>query len=204
MTRKTKAPVQGAAAALPEELNKEQHPMPSATTPQDVFDCIAAEIPREKWPEVLETPVHHSLRVNSWTPKSAIFGDDAARVLGLQVTALVLYQLTAILDREEPDDWPSAAADSSLAVQIATEEVQRIEKAIHAGQKIYDIHHALIRLGCLLRCAWLAYTPQASTYPGRVLERLPDSINAFCHLLEEVIHSPHQWAGDEEGGHHGL
>ena len=27
--------------------------------------------------------------VNTWTPKSAIFGDDAARVLGLQVTAFV-------------------------------------------------------------------------------------------------------------------
>lgn len=139
---------------------------------------------------------------NSWTPKNTIFGDDAARVLGLQVTALVLHQLTEILDREEPDDWPSEAADSSLAVQIAMEEAQRTEQAIHAGREIDDIHHALIRLGCLLRCAWLAYTPQSSTYPGRVLERLPDSINAFCHLLEEVIHSPHQWAGDEEGGSH--
>ena len=142
-----------------------------------------------------------SLRVNTWTPKSAIFGDDAARVLGLQVTALVLYQLTAILDREEPDDWPSEAADSSLAVQVAMEEVPRIEQAIHAGREIDDIHHALIRLGCLLRCAWLAYTPQASTYPGRVLERLPDSINAFCHLLE-VAHSTPEWTGAEEGGQH--
>ena len=139
--------------------------------------------------------------VNTWTPESAIFGDDAARVLGLQVTAFVLYQLTAILDREEPDDWPSEAADSSLAVQIAAEEVLRIEKAIHAGQKIDDIHHALIRLGCLLRCAWLAYTPQSSTYPGRVLERLPDSINAFCHLLE-VAQSTPEWTGAEEGGQH--
>ena len=144
-----------------------------------------------------------SLRVNTWTPKSAIFGDDAARVLGLQVTAFVLYQLTAILDREEPDDWPSEAADSSLAVQIAMEEVPRIEQAIHAGREIDDIHHALIRLGCLLRCAWLAYTPQASTYPGRVLERLPDSINAFCHLLE-VAQSTPEWTGTEEGGSHGL
>ena len=144
-----------------------------------------------------------SLRVNTWAPKSAIFGDDAARVLGLQVTALVLYQLTAILDREEPDDWPSEAADSSLAVQVAMEEVPRIEQAIHAGREIDDIHHALIRLGCLLRCAWLAYTPQASTYPGRVLERLPDSINAFCHLLE-VAQSTPEWTGTEEGGSHGL
>ena len=144
-----------------------------------------------------------SLRVNTWTPKSAIFGDDAARVLGLQVTAFVLYQLTAILDREEPDDWPSEAADSSLAVQVAMEEVPRIEQAIHAGREIDDIHHALIRLGCLLRCAWLAYTPQASTYPGRVLERLPDSINAFCHLLE-VAQSTPEWTGTEEGGSHGL
>lgn len=143
-------------------------------------------------------------RMNSWTPKSAIFGDDAARVLGLQLTALVLYQLTVIQDAEGPDDWPSEAADSSLAVQIAMEEAQRIEQAIHAGREIDDIHHALIRLGCLLRCAWLAYTPQSSTYPGRVLESLPGSINAFCHLLEEVIHSPHQWAGDEEGGQHGT
>ena len=142
-----------------------------------------------------------SLRVNTWTPKSAIFGDDAARVLGLQVTAFVLYQLTAILDREEPDDWPSEAADSSLVVQVAMEEVPRIEQAIHAGREIDDIHHALIRLGCLLRCAWLAYTPQASTYPGRVLERLPDSINAFCHLLE-VAHSTPEWTGAEEGGQH--
>ena len=142
-----------------------------------------------------------SLRVNTWTPKSAIFGDDAARVLGLQVTAFVLYQLTAILDREEPDDWPSEAADSSLAVQVAMEEVPRIEQAIHAGREIDDIHHALIRLGCLLRCAWLAYTQQASTYPGRVLERLPDSINAFCHLLE-VAHSTPEWTGAEEGGQH--
>ena len=142
-------------------------------------------------------------RANSWTPKSAIFGDDAARVLGLQVTAFVLYQLTAILDREEPDDWPSEAADSSLAVQVAMEEVPRIEQAIHAGREIDDIHHALIRLGCLLRCAWLAYTPQASTYPGRVLERLPDSINAFCHLLE-VAQSTPEWTGTEEGGSHGL
>ena len=142
-----------------------------------------------------------SLRVNTWTPKSAIFGDDAARVLGLQVTAFVLYQLTAILDREEPDDWPSEAADSSLAVQVAMEEVPRIEQAIHAGREIDDIHHALIRLGCLLRCAWLAYTPQASTYPGRVLERLPDSINAFCHLLE-VAQSTPEWTGAEEGGQH--
>lgn len=139
--------------------------------------------------------------VNTWTPKSAIFGDDAARVLGLQVTAFVLYQLTAILDREEPDDWPSAAADSSLAVQIAMEEVPRIEQAIHAGREIDDIHHALIRLGCLLRCAWLAYTPQSSTYPGRVLERLPDSINAFCHLLE-VAQSTPEWTGAQEGGQH--
>ena len=144
-----------------------------------------------------------SLRVNTWTPRSPIFGDDAARVLGLQVTALVLYQLTAILDREEPDDWPSEAADSSLAVQVAMEEVPRIEQAIHAGREIDDIHHALIRLGCLLRCAWLAYTPQASTYPGRVLERLPDSINAFCHLLE-VAQSTPEWTGTEEGGSHGL
>ena len=144
-----------------------------------------------------------SLRVNTWTPKSAIFGDDAARVLGLQVTAFVLYQLTAILDREEPDDWPSAAADSSLAIQVAMEEVPRIEQAIHAGREIDDIHHALIRLGCLLRCAWLAYTPQASTYPGRVLERLPDSINAFCHLLE-VAQSTPEWTGAEEGGQHGT
>ena len=144
-----------------------------------------------------------SLRVNTWTPRSAIFGDDAARVLGLQVTAFVLYQLTAILDREEPDDWPSEATDSSLAVQIAMEEVPRIEQAIHAGREIDDIHHALIRLGCLLRCAWLAYTPQASTYPGRVLERLPDSINAFCHLLE-VAQSTPEWTGTEEGGSHGL
>ena len=144
-----------------------------------------------------------NLRVNTWTPKSAIFGDDAARVLGLQVTAFVLYQLTAILDREEPDDWPSEAADSSLAVQVAMEEVPRIEQAIHAGREIDDIHHALIRLGCLLRCAWLAYTPQASTYPGRVLERLPDSINAFCHLLE-VAQSTPEWTGTEEGGSHGL
>ena len=142
-----------------------------------------------------------SLRVNTWTPRSPIFGDDAARVLGLQVTAFVLYQLTAILDREEPDDWPSEAADSSLAVQVAMEEVPRIEQAIHAGREIDDIHHALIRLGCLLRCAWLAYTPQASTYPGRVLERLPDSINAFCHLLE-VAHSTPEWTGAEEGGQH--
>jgi hypothetical protein len=141
--------------------------------------------------------------LNSWTPKSAFFGDDAARVLGLQVTALVLYQLTAILDREEPDDWPSEAADSSLAVQVAMEEVPRIEQAIHAGREIDDIHHALIRLGCLLRCAWLAYTPQSSTYPGRVLERLPDSINAFCHLLE-VAQSTPEWTGTEEGGSHGL
>lgn len=81
------------------------------------------------------------------------------------------------------------------------EELPRIEQAIHAGQKIYDIHHALIRLGCLLRCAWLAYTPQASTYPGRVLERLPDSINAFCHLLE-VAQSTPKWTGAEEGGQH--
>ena len=138
--------------------------------------------------------------LNSWTPKSAFFGDDAARVLGLQVTALVLYQLTAILDREEPDDWPSEAADSSLAVQIAMEEVPRIEQAIHAGREIDGIHHALIRLGCLLRCAWLAYTPQSSTYPGRVLERLPDSINAFCHLLEVAQSTP--WTGAEEGGQH--
>ena len=142
-------------------------------------------------------------RANSWTPKSAIFGDDAARVLGLQVTALVLHQLTEILDREEPDDWPSEAADSSLAVQIATEEVLRIEKAIHAGWEIDDIHHALIRLGCLLRCAWLAYTPQASTYPGRVLERLPDSISAFCHLLE-VTQSAPEWTVAQEGGRHGT
>ena len=142
-----------------------------------------------------------SLRVNTWTPKSAIFGDDAARVLGLQVTAFVLYQLTAILDREEPDDWPSEAADSSLAVQIAMEEAQRIEQAIHAGREIDDIHHALIRLGCLLRCAWLAYTPQSSTYPGRVLERLPDSINAFCHLLE-VAQSTPEWTCAQEGGQH--
>ena len=92
-------------------------------------------------------------RANTWTPKNTIFGNDAARVLGLQVTAFVLYQLTAILDREEPDDWPSEAADSSLAVQIAMEEVPRIEQAIHAGREIDDIHHALIRLGCLLRCA---------------------------------------------------
>ncbi len=140
---------------------------------------------------------------NSWTPKNTIFGDDAARVLGLQVTALVLHQLTEILDREEPDDWPSEAADSSLAVQVAMEEVPRIEQAIHAGREIDDIHHALIRLGCLLRCAWLAYTPQASTYPGRVLERLPDSINAFCHLLE-VAQSTPEWTGTEEGGSHGL
>ena len=135
--------------------------------------------------------------------KTTVFGDDAARVLGLQVTAFVLYQLTAILDREEPDDWPSEAADSSLAVQIAMEEVRRVEQAIHAGQKIYDIHHALIRLGCLLRCAWLAYTPQSSTYPGRVLESLPGSINAFCHLLE-VAQSTPEWTGAEEGGSHGL
>jgi hypothetical protein len=140
-------------------------------------------------------------RANTWTPKSAICGDDAARVLGLQVTAFVLYQLTAILDREEPDDWPSAATDSSLAVQIAMEEVLRIEQAIHAGREIDDIHHALIRLGCLLRCAWLAYTPQSSTYPGRVLESLPDSINAFCHLLE-VAQSTPEWTGAEEGGQH--
>ena len=130
--------------------------------------------------------------VNTWTPESAIFGDDAARVL---------YQLTAILDCEEPDDWPSEAADSSLAVQIAMEEVPRIEQAIHAGREIDDIHHALIRLGCLLRCAWLAYTPQASTYPGRVLERLPDSINAFCHLLE-VAQSTPEWTCAQEGGQH--
>ena len=144
-----------------------------------------------------------SLSVNTWTPERTIFGDDAARVLGLQVTALVLYQLTAILDREEPDDWPSAAADSSLAIQVAMEEVPRIEQAIHAGREIDDIHHALIRLGCLLRCAWSAYTPQSSTYPGRVLERLPDSINAFCHLLE-VAQSTPEWTGAEEGGSHGL
>lgn len=141
--------------------------------------------------------------LNSWTPKSAIFGNDAARVLGLQVTALVMHQLTEILDREEPDDWPSAAADSSLAIQIAMEEVLRVEKAIHAGREIGDIHHALIRLGCLLRCAWLAYTPQASTYPGRVLECLPDSINAFCHLLE-VAQSAPEWTDAEEGGQHGT
>ena len=30
-----------------------------------------------------------SLRTNTWTPKNTIFGDDAARVLGLQVTAFV-------------------------------------------------------------------------------------------------------------------
>lgn len=142
-------------------------------------------------------------RADTWTPKNAICGDDAARVLGLQVTAFVLYQLTAILDREEPDDWPSAAADSSLAIQVAMEEVPRIEQAIHAGREIDDIHHALIRLGCLLRCAWRGYTPQSSTYPGRVLERLPDSINAFCHLLE-VAQSTPEWTGAEEGGSHGL
>ena len=142
-------------------------------------------------------------RVNTWIPKSAICGDDAARVLGLQVTAFVLYQLTVIQDAEGPDDWPSEAADSSLAVQVAMEEVPRIGQAIHAGREINDIHHALIRLGCLLRCAWLAYTPQSSTYPGRVLESLPDGINAFCHLLE-VARSTPDWMGAEEGGSHGL
>ena len=140
-------------------------------------------------------------RENSWTPKSAIFGDDAARVLGLQVTAFVMYKLAVIQDAEGPDDWPSEAADSSHAVQIAMEEVPRIEQAIHAGREIDDIHHALIRLGCLLRCAWLAYTPQSSTYPGRVLERLPDSINAFCHLLE-VAQSTPEWTDAEGGGSH--
>lgn len=172
--------------------------MPSATTPQDVFDCIAAGIPREQWPEVLETPVPHSLRVNKLSPKKEIFGDDAVRVLGLQVAAFVLLQLTVIQDSEGPDDWPSEAADSSLAIQIAMEEVPRIEQAIHAGREIDDIHHALIRLGCLLRCAWLAYTPQSSTYPGRILASLPNSINAFCHLLEVI--TPPEWMGDEEGG----
>ena len=170
--------------------------LPSATKTEARTARPATE---QKWNTMQTT----DKRENSWTPKSAIFGDDAARVLGLQVTTLALHQLTAILDREEPDDWPSEAADSSLAIQVAMEEVLRVEQAIHAGQKIYDIHHALIRLGCLLRCAWLAYTPQSSTYPGRVLERLPDSINAFCHLLE-VAQSTPEWTGAEEGGSHGL
>ena len=182
MTKTNDTQAMGAAAALPSATKTEARTARPAT--------------KKKESNMKTT-------VNTWTPKSAIFGNDAARVLGLQVTAFVLYQLTAILDREEPDDWPSEAADSSLAVQVAMEEVPRIEQAIHAGREIDDIHHALIRLGCLLRCAWLAYTPQASTYPGRVLERLPDSINAFCRLLE-VAQSTPEWTGTEKGGSHGL
>ena len=179
-TQNDTAQAMGEAAALPSATKTEARTARPATKKQD---------------KTMKTTA------NTWTPKSAIFGDDAARVLGLQVTAFVLYQFTAILDREEPDDWPSEAADSSLAVQVAMEEVPRIEQAIHAGREIDDIHHALIRLGCLLRCAWLAYTPQSSTYPGRVLERLPDSLNAFCHLLE-VAQSTPEWTGAEEGGSH--
>lgn len=183
MTKTNNAQTMGAAAALPSATKTEARTARPATETN------------EKAMQTTEK------RANSWTPKSAIFGDDAARVLGLQVTAFVLYQLTVIQDAEGPDDWPSEAADSSLAVQIAMEEVPRIEQAIHAGREIDDIHHALIRLGCLLRCAWSAYTPQSSTYPGRVLERLPDSINAFCHLLE-VAQSTPEWTGAEEGGSH--
>ena len=195
MSKANNAQAMGAAAALPSATKTKAHTAHTATETKE----NTMQTTEKQMQDAIKFA--KSLRVNTWTPKSAIFGDDAARVLGLQVTAFVLYQLTAILDREEPDDWPSEAADSSLAVQVAMEEVPRIEQAIHAGREIDDIHHALIRLGCLLRCAWLAYTPQASTYPGRVLERLPDSINAFCHLLE-VAHSTPEWTGAEEGGQH--
>lgn len=43
------------------KLNQEQQPMTSATAPQDVFDCIAAGIPREQWGETIAcaTPAPH-------------------------------------------------------------------------------------------------------------------------------------------------
>ena len=56
--------------------------LPSATKTEARTARPATE---QKWNTMQTT----DKRENSWTPKSAIFGDDAARVLGLQVTAFV-------------------------------------------------------------------------------------------------------------------
>ena len=67
-TQNDTAQATGEAAALPSATKNKARTARPATKKQD---------------KTMKTTV------NTWTPESAIFGDDAARVLGLQVTAFV-------------------------------------------------------------------------------------------------------------------
>ena len=82
-TQNDTAQAMGEAAALPSATKtKARTARPATETKENTMQTT-----ENKMQDAIKFA--KSLRVNTWTPKSAICGDDAARVLGLQVTAFV-------------------------------------------------------------------------------------------------------------------
>ena len=125
-----------------------------------------------------------------WEPTAPIFGEDAARVLGLQILELVLFSLNRMIKADGPDEWPDADSDVSVALQIAVEEAQRMQQAIYGGFDADQMDWALVRLGCLIRVAYAAYAPKDKTPTGRHMQYLGRCFAAFPELLESTAKAP--------------
>ena len=125
-----------------------------------------------------------------WEPTAPIFGDDAARVLGLQILELALFSLNRMIKADGPDEWPDADSDVSVALQIAVEEAQRMQQAIYSGCDADQMDWAMVSLACLINVAFTAYSPKDKTKTGRHLQRLVRCFDVFPELLEYTAKAP--------------
>ena len=190
MTRKTTAPAQGEAAALSDGATKAQ----SRPKPQDAFDCLAADIPREQWDAVLAgadgAPGADAAPPAPLLP-SAIFGEQAARLVALQALHAIGRNLAALW-KEACDGghdgcgWTEdKEVDASFVLQIAMEECNRIRASTQTGADTHCVVSGIIRFASLVRAVHLL-RGQHKDYSTRVLAALEREALAYCSLIEHV------------------
>ncbi len=107
------------AAACPDAAAKDK--------PQDVFDCMAMDLPREQWPADC---------LNEATSSVALPTLKQAMLLAVAYAQHSLEHLVRV--RLEDEDWDDDDADVDYAVELALDCIKRLREALPEDKSVFD------------------------------------------------------------------
>lgn len=115
---------------------------------------------------------------------NGISSQGVIRTLALQCMASVQRDLRELNSDARLDEWTDNDSSASFCLDLAGEEANRTESAIHAGAEAKSIGSFFVRLSCLVDLIYLGYSQKDSTATGRTLLGLERKLCEYAALLE--------------------
>ena len=115
---------------------------------------------------------------------NGISSQDVIRTLALQCMAAVQRDLHVLNSDTSLNEWTDNDSSASFCLNLAGEEANRTELAIHAGAEAESIGSFFIRLSCLVDLIYLGYSQKDSTATGRTLLGLERKLCEYAELLD--------------------